>query len=218
MVLSSSLASSCATGVVTNTALSLCALTSESASSSFASVVLSVWLKMIQPAFSIWSLKNSPKFFIYILHLFTSATTVKLLSSISFAAESLTVLITSESFPTPEGSMITRSGAYSSITFPSASLKSPTSEQQMHPEFISVILMPASLRNPPSMPISPNSFSIRTSFSPSYASLMSLFIRVVFPAPKKPEIISIFVITSRAPRALSFKKFQGKDGALPSLP
>ena len=52
------------------------------------------------------------------------------------------------------------------MTFLSALPKSPTSEQQMQPEFISVILMPASCRKPPSMPISPNSFSIRTSFWP----------------------------------------------------
>ncbi len=47
-----------------------------------------------------------------------------------------------------------------------ASPKSPTREQQIHPEFISVISIPASLRKPPSIPISPNSFSINTSFSP----------------------------------------------------
>ena len=65
----------------------------------------------------------------------------------------------------------------------------------MHPEFISEISMPASLRNPPSMPISPNSFSMRTTFSPWMASSRSFLIKVVFPAPKKPEITSIFVIS-----------------------
>ena len=45
-------------------------------------------------------------------------------------------------------------------------VKSPTRVQQMQPEFISVISTPASFRKPPSMAISPNSFSISTSFSP----------------------------------------------------
>ena len=87
-----------------------------------------------------------------------------------------------------------RSGAYWSSTFSSALPKSPTRLQQMQPEFISVIWMPASLRKPPSMPISPNSFSMSTSFSPPNASLMSFLMRVVLPAPRKPEKISIFVI------------------------
>jgi len=36
----------------------------------------------------------------------------------------------------------------------------------MQPEFISLICTPESLRKPPSMAISPNSFSISTIFSP----------------------------------------------------
>jgi hypothetical protein len=36
----------------------------------------------------------------------------------------------------------------------------------MHPEDISEIWMPESFRKPPSMLISPNSFSMSTSFSP----------------------------------------------------
>ena len=58
-----------------------------------------------------------------------------------------------------------RSGLYLSKTSLSAVAKSPTNEQQMQPEFISVISIPASFKNPPSIPISPNSFSIRTTFS-----------------------------------------------------
>ena len=64
----------------------------------------------------------------------------------------------------------------------------------MQPEFISVISTPASFRNPPSMPISPNSFSMRTSFSPWYASSISFLMRVVLPAPRNPENMSILVI------------------------
>ena len=72
--------------------------------------------------------------------------------------------------------------------------KSPTREQQMQPEFISRISIPDSFRKPPSMPISPNSFSIRTTCSPFNASDSNFLINVVFPAPRKPDIISIFVI------------------------
>ena len=103
-------------------------------------------------------------------------------------------LITSESLPTPEGSIRILSGAYVAITSLSDVSKSPTSEQQMQPEFISVISIPDSFKNPPSIPISPNSFSIRTTFVPFNASFKSFFIRVVLPAPKNPDIISIFVI------------------------
>ena len=72
------------------------------------------------------------------------------------------------------------------ITSFSAVPKSPTSEQQIQPEFISVMFTPASFKNPPSMPISPNSFSIRTTCCPFNASLRSFLISVVFPAPRKP--------------------------------
>ena len=104
--------------------------------------------------------------------------------------------MTSDNFPTPEGSIITRSGAYFSNTSFNAVLKSPTNEQQIHPEFISVISTPASFRNPPSIPISPNSFSINTNFSFWNPSCNNFLIKVVLPAPKKPEIMSIFVIFS----------------------
>ena len=102
--------------------------------------------------------------------------------------------MTSESLPTPEGSIRMRSGWYWEMTCFSAVPKSPTRVQQMQPEFISVIWMPASFKKPPSMPISPNSFSISTRFSPLYASEISFLIRVVLPAPRKPEKMSIFVI------------------------
>ena len=59
-----------------------------------------------------------------------------------------------------------RSGWNCSATSLRALLKSPTREQQMQPEDISEICTPDSLRKPPSMLISPNSFSMRTSFSP----------------------------------------------------
>ena len=131
----------------------------------------------------------------YILIFFASATVVRLFTFISQSeATSSTARHTSESFPTPEGSIRIRSGANCSITFFRASPKSPTREQQMHPEFISVMLIPASFRKPPSIPISPNSFSIRTIFCPANTSSISLRISVVFPAPRNPEIISILVI------------------------
>ena len=113
----------------------------------------------------------------------------------------------SESLPTPDGSISILSGAYSFTSFVIASLKSPTSEQQIQPALSSVIWTPASLRKPPSTPISPNSFSTRTTFCPLNASAKSFFIRVVFPAPKKPEIISIFVISFfKLPFSLHLKR------------
>ena len=57
------------------------------------------------------------------------------------------------------------------------------------------MLIPASFKNPPSIPISPNSFSIKTNFSPLKLSSISFLISVVFPEPKNPEKISIFVIS-----------------------
>ena len=95
-----------------------------------------------------------------------------------------------------------RSGRNCSITWCRALPKSPTREQQIQPEFISEISMPASFMKPPSMPISPNSFSISTIFSPLRASVRSFLMRVVLPAPKKPEIMSIFVMW-----IASFQKF-----------
>ena len=89
--------------------------------------------------------------------------------------------------------MITRSGVYFVRISFSELAKSPTSEQQMQPEFISRTSIPESFKKPPSMPISPNSFSISTTFSPESASASSFLIKVVFPAPRKPEIISTLV-------------------------
>ena len=111
------------------------------------------------------------------------------------AATSLTAFMTSESLPTPDGSMITRSGLYLVSTSARDFPKSPTREQQMQPLFISRISIPESFKNPPSMPISPNSFSIKTTCSPEMASSSSFLIKVVLPAPRKPDIISIFVIS-----------------------
>ena len=107
-----------------------------------------------------------------------------------------TAFITSLSLPTPEGSTIIRSGLNCSATSFKAFAKSPTRLQQIQPLFISVICTPVSCKNPPSIPISPNSFSIITFFSLGYASRRSFLIRVVLPAPKKPDIISIFIFLS----------------------
>ena len=107
-----------------------------------------------------------------------------------------TATTTSLSLPTPEGSMRMRSGWNCSCTSFNALPKSPTREQQMHPEDISEIWMPDSFKKPPSMLISPNSFSISTSCSPWKASERSFLMRVVLPAPRNPEIMSIFVMKS----------------------
>ena len=169
------------------TAPSLCSLTSAIAEDSFSSGSPEVWLSTTDDALSIWSAKNSPKFFIYMRHFFASTTAAHtFISSLSSPRET-TAFTISDSFPTPDGSIIIRSGENSSITFSRAFEKSPTRVQHMQPEFISVISMPESLKKPPSIPICPNSFSIRTIFSPEYASFISFFISVVLPAPRKPE-------------------------------
>ena len=151
-------------------------------------------LKITVVAYSIWLLKNSPKFFRYVLHFFASTTATALFKwTPSSAVAPSTARMTSDNLPTPEGSIKIRSGWYWFNTSFNAVPKSPTKEQQIHPEFISVILIPASFKNPPSIPISPNSFSINTTCSPFNASFSIFLISVVFPAPKKPDTISIFV-------------------------
>ena len=182
-------------GVVTMLASLLCSRSSSTSAKTFLESATSVRLITMVPAFSIWLLKNSPKFFIYILHLVASTMVTALFSLTSrFFATSRTAFITSESLPTPDGSMMTRSGLYLVSTSSRDLPKSPTREQQIQPEFISRISMPESFKNPPSIPIWPNSFSIRTTCSPLIASCKSFLINVVFPAPKKPEMISIFVM------------------------
>ena len=151
---------------VTMVAVPFFSLSIATAVASFSAVALAVWERMMQLAFSTWSLKNSPKFFIYILHLQASTTVQNALSFPSSKLAFSTALITSESLPTPDGSIMILSGWYCAATCCNALEKSPTSEQQMQPEFISVTLIPASCKKPPSIPISPNSFSISTTFSP----------------------------------------------------
>ena len=127
------------------------------------------------------------------MHFDASATVAAPLITTSSDSTFSTARSTSESFPTPDGSISMRSGENFSITSFIALPKSPTRLQQIQPEFISVISTPASCKNPPSIPTLPNSFSIRTTFSPLYASFKSFFISVVLPAPRNPEKTSIFV-------------------------
>ena len=152
--------------VVITVAFVLCSLINETTSSSFSCDNFWVRLSIIVFAFSIWLLKNSPKFFIYILH-FCASTTAQKLLSFTFVSSliSSTALITSDNLPTPDGSIIILSGLYWSNASLRALPKSPTREQHIHPEFISVISIPVSFKKPPSIPICPNSFSIIISFS-----------------------------------------------------
>ena len=185
---------SSATGVVMMVAVGFSSLIMATASSMTSCFAISVLERTMVVANWTWLLKNSPKFFMYSLHFFASTTvTAELFSTSRSASTSATAFMTSESFPTPLGSMMIRSGLYFVRISCRELAKSPTREQQMHPEFISRISIPESFRNPPSMPISPNSFSIRTTCSPATASFRSLRINVVFPAPRKPEIMSTFV-------------------------
>ncbi len=132
----------------------------------------------------------------YIRHFPASATVVRPFKRISSSSTLRTAVIMSESLPTPDGSMRIRSGLNCSMTLWSAARKSPVRLQQIQPEFSSLTATPASFIKPPSMPISPNSFSMRTSFSPAYASAISFLISVVLPAPRKPEKISTFTMCS----------------------
>ena len=195
MISSSCAPDSSASGVVMMTASRFFSRSMSTSFCTFAASVISVRLSTMVPAFSIWLLKNSPKFFIYSLHFAASTMVTALFSSTSMSADtSTTAFTTSDSLPTPDGSMIIRSGLYLVMTSAREAPKSPTREQQIQPEFISRISMPASFKKPPSIPISPNSFSISTTCSPAIASSKSFLMNVVFPAPRKPEIISIFVI------------------------
>ena len=128
---------------------------------------------------------------------FDASTTATALFNVTFcpSVAFCTAFITSDNLPTPDGSISILSGLYFSITSTKEVPKSPTKEQQIQPEFISFISIPDSFKNPPSTPISPNSFSINTTLCPFKASFNNFFIRVVFPAPKNPETISIFVIS-----------------------
>ena len=75
------------------------------------SVAVWVRLRMMVSAFSIWSMKNSPKFLAYMRHLPTSATVALPSRVISWLSiMSTTTRRMSESLPTPEGSMMMRSG------------------------------------------------------------------------------------------------------------
>ena len=183
-------------------AFALCPRSISTQAASFSSLILPVRLKIIVPACSIWLMKNSPKFFIYILHFKASTTATALFNPTSASVTtSCTAFMTSESFPTPEGSIKIRSGSYVSSTSFKDAPKSPTKEQQIQPEFISLTSIPdspipASFRKPPSIPISPNSFSINTTFVPASASFNSFLINVVLPAPRNPDTISIFVIAN----------------------
>ena len=96
----------------------------------------------------------------------------------------------SDSCATPEGSIIILSGENSSIIALIDSLKSVTRLQHIHPEFISLTGMFPCISFL-SSPIFPNSFSIITVF-PLFPDIY-LFMNVVFPAPRNPEIICIII-------------------------
>lgn len=104
------LPSSSVHGVVTIVAVGFFSRSSATAASSFSGRIPSVRERMMALAFSTWLLKNSPKFFMYILHLFASTTVVKPLSTSSSDCTPCTARMTSLSLPTPEGSMRMRSG------------------------------------------------------------------------------------------------------------
>ena len=68
-------------GVVMMGAEGLCSRSRATAASSLSWLMPAVRLSRMAPAHSTWSLKNSPKFFMYILHLAALTTVTKLPSS-----------------------------------------------------------------------------------------------------------------------------------------
>ena len=111
MVFRISFPSSWTMGVVISAALLLCSRIRSTACCTFSELATSVLLRIIVPACSIWLMKNSPKFLMYILHLEASTTATALFKVISSPiSTSSTAFITSESLPTPEGSIRMRSG------------------------------------------------------------------------------------------------------------
>ena len=103
--------SSSSQGVVMMRALALCSRSRATHFSILSWVVSWVRLRMMVSALSIWSMKNSPKFFAYMRHLPTSATVAQPASAIAWVFDtSSTTRRISESLPTPEGSISTRSG------------------------------------------------------------------------------------------------------------
>ena len=92
------------------------------------------------------------------------------------------------SLPTPVGSTKITVGWYLVISSSMASWKSPARVQQMQPALSSLTWMPTSFRKAPSTPTSPYSFSSSTTFSLRRRPVSSFLIRVVLPAPRKPEI------------------------------
>ena len=85
------------------------------------------------------------------------------------ASNFFTASIMSDNLPTPEGSITILVGLNFVINSFIDDSKSPTKEQQIQPELISLISTPASFKKDPSIPISPNSFSINTTLSFLYA-------------------------------------------------
>ena len=96
------------------------------------------------------------------------------------------------SIATPVGSITKYSGLTVFAIVSTEAAKSPFTEQQIQPSVNShIFTLVDSLRTSPSTPEVPYSFSkIAISFFVCFASSL---INVVLPAPRKPDIISIFI-------------------------
>ncbi len=103
------------------------------------------------------------------------------------------------SFAIPVGSTIIRSGAYSFIISKMPAGNSLELLQQIQPACMGFTVRPSILSVSSSMLILPNSFSRITIFSPGYTPSINFLIKVVLPAPKKPDMISILVFFITAP-------------------
>ena len=94
----------------------------------------------------------------------------------------------SPGWATPVASMTTRRVAFLSRSSSSAFTSEPFSVQQRHPELISIMSTLCPDRMAPSMPTSPNSFTMTAIGSRPPRSPMIRRMRVVLPEPRNPQI------------------------------
>lgn len=156
------------------------------------SLAISVRLMMMAPAYWIWLSKNSPKFFIYILHFCINNSCIAVQFNVNLVLNTLYSLDNVRKLTNSWWLDQDPVGLYLVTTSFRDVPKSPTREQQIQPEFISLISIPASFKNPPSIPISPNSFSINTTCCPLNASCNSFLIRSFYLHPKTGNNINLY--------------------------
>ena len=99
--------------------------------------------------------------------------------------------------PTPVGSTMRYSGSRVLTIVSMEEAKSDFNEQQIQPSVNSQILSRSFCKTAPSIPAPPYSFSITTNFCAVLSE--RAWMKVVLPAPKKPEITKTFILHIRLP-------------------